>query len=244
MISAVKLESLLLAGFALVLLSFGITLRAETSTDSALWTGGLFLLEREKGLDFSAEYQVRLNDHMSSLSSHFVEFMGYRKTTSALLLNGGYRFTMRPDHNENRFYLGGFWDITKSLKPRRPDPRSFRLVFQLGYQHDFNVEFDDELMHSNSIRWIFIASKPVNEKVTPFLLAGVLTTWNEAYDFGVDKVRVGGGFAYSLSKQSRLRFQYIFEDFRFVTPRKHTNIFWLRYEMTLGQMRLPGIKTR
>jgi hypothetical protein len=95
-------------------------------------------------------------------------------------------------------------------------------------------------MQSNSIRWILVGSKPATEKVTPFLLAGVLTTWNEAYNFGVDKVRLGGGVAYKLSKHSRLRCQYIFEDFRFVTPRKHTNILWLRYETTLGRKAQGG----
>jgi len=233
--SAVKYKSLLQACFAFILLSSGTALKADTETDSALWTGGLFLFEREKGLNYSAEYQVRLNDHMSSLSSHFVELMGYHKATPALLLNVGYRFTKRPDRVENRFYFGGFWDITKSLKPQYVSRDSFRVVFQVGYQHDFNVEFDDQLMQSNSIRWILVASKPVTEKVRPFLLAGVLTTWNEAYNFGVDKVRVGGGLSYQFSKQNRLRAQYIFEDFRYVTPRKHTNIIWLRYEMTLGR---------
>jgi hypothetical protein len=222
-------------GIACILLLFCDALSAETTTDSALWMGGLALFENDRGLDYSMEYQIRLDDHMSSLNNHFVEFMGYNKAAPALLLNGGYRFTKRPDRVENRFYLGGFWNITKSLKPQDVGPGSFRVVFQFGYQHDFNVKFDDQLMQSNSIRWILVVSKPVTEKVRPFLLAGVLTTWNEAYNFGVDKVRVGGGLAYQFSKQSRLRAQYIFEDFRFVTPRKHTNIIWLRYEMTLGR---------
>lgn len=216
------------------LLLFCHALSAETTTDSALWMGGLVLFDNEKRLDYSLEYQIRLDDHMSSLSNHFVELMGYHKATPALLLNGGYRFTKRPDRVESRFYFGGFWDITKSLNPQDVSRDSFRVIFQVGYQHDFNVKFDDQLMQSNSIRWILVASKPVTEKVRPFLLAGVLTTWNDAYNFGVDKVRVGGGLTYQFSKHSRLRAQYIFEDFRYVTPRKHTNIIWLRYEMTLG----------
>jgi len=229
-----KFGPLLQTGISCTLLFFTSALSAETTTDSALWSGGLFLIENDEGLDYSMEYQLRLDDHMSSLSSHFVELMGYRKTTPALLLNGGYRFTMRPDHVENRLYFGGFWDITKSLKSREEGPRSFRAVLQIGYQHDFNVKFDDRLMDSNSIRWIMVASKPVTDKVRPFLLAGVLTTWNDAYNFGVDKVRVGGGLAYKLTEQSRLRCQYIWENFLFRTPKKQTHIIWLRYEMNLG----------
>ena len=102
-----------------ILMIQGSNLSAETEKDSALWAGGLVLIEREKGLDYSAEYQLRLNENMSSFSNQFLEVMAYRKTTQALLLNGGYRFTNREDHNESRVYLGGFWDITKSLKQEK-----------------------------------------------------------------------------------------------------------------------------
>jgi hypothetical protein len=132
------------AGFACLLLLLSSALAAETETDSALWAGGLFLFERDKGLDYSAEYQLRLGDHMSSLSSHFLEFLGYRKTTRTLLLYGGYRYTRRPDHNENRLVFGGFWDLTQSGKKLREDPGRFKAVLQVAYQHDFNVEFDEQ----------------------------------------------------------------------------------------------------
>ena len=207
---------------------------AQTEKDNALWAGGLVLIQREKGLDYSAEYQLRLNENMSSFSNQFLELMAYRKTTQALLLNGGYRFTNRDDHNESRVYLGGFWDITKSLKSRKDNPRPFRAIFQFGYQHDFNAKFDDRLMGSNSVRWILVVSKPATETITPFFLAGVLTTWNDAYDFGIDKTRVGAGIAWNFSEQARLRCQYIFEKSFYVTPEKNTNIIWLRLEMTLG----------
>lgn len=137
---------------ALALLFSSQTGASETTSDSGLWMGGLFISEKEEGLNYSAEYQLRLDDHMSSFSNQFVEFMGYHKATPALLLNGGYRFTERTDHVENRFYFGGFWDITRSLKPRPENLRNFRAVLQIGYQHDFNAKFDDRLMGSNSIR--------------------------------------------------------------------------------------------
>ena len=57
---------------------------------------------RLQGLEYSLEYQFRLDDNMSSLSNHFVEFMGYHKASENLLLNGGYRFTKRRDHDESR----------------------------------------------------------------------------------------------------------------------------------------------
>jgi len=208
---------------------------AQTKTDSALWAGGLFLFERETGLDYSVEYQLRLNEHMSSFSSHFLEFQGYHKTTPSLLLYGAYRYTRRPDHDENRIVFGGFWDLTKTNQPLWEYSDRFKAVLQIGYQRDFDVEFDDELIQSNSIRWVLVGSKPATEIVTPFFIVGVLTTWNESYSFGVDKVRLGGGISWKLTERSRMRAQYIFERAYFMTPEKKTNIIWLRYEVNLGK---------
>jgi hypothetical protein len=206
----------------------------ETTYDSALWMGALALWENENSLDYSVEYQLRLDDHMSSYSNDFVEFMGYKKYNENVLFNGGYRFTRRTDHNESRLYFGGFLDLTKTARGIVIKPDQFRVTLQIGYQHDFNAEFDDRQMGSNSIRWILVASKPAGKKITPFLLGGVLTTWNDAYNFGIDKIRLGGGVVFHTSEHSRLRAQYIWEQARFMTPEKRSNILWLRYEMILG----------
>jgi hypothetical protein len=207
----------------------------DTSYDSALWMGALALWENENSLDYSVEYQLRLDEHMSSYSNDFVEFMGYKKFNRNLLFNGGYRFTRRTDHNESRLYFGGFLDLTKTDRGIKINPGQFRATLQVGYQHDFNAKFDDTLMGSNSIRWILVVSRPISKRVSPFLLAGILTTWNNAYNFGVDKIRLGGGLAVHVTPKSRLRCQYIWEKSRFVTPEKHTNILWLRYEMIFGK---------
>jgi hypothetical protein len=232
---AVEIHPLFSLGLGYLLLLLSSTVSAETTTDSALWGGGLFLFERDKGLDYSVEYQIRLGDHMSSLSSHFLEFAGYRKTNPSLLLYGAYRYTRRPDHDENRLVFGGFWDLTKTISPVWSNPDRFKAILQVGYQHDFDVEFDDELIDSNSIRWVLVGSKPATETITPFFIAGVLTTWNDAYSFGVDKIRLGGGISWKMTERSRLRCQYMFERAYFMTPEKKTNIFWLRYEMNLGK---------
>ena len=57
---------------------------AQTQHDNALWSGGLVLSERDKGLNYSAEYQLRLNENASSFSNQFVEFMGFMRTSPAL----------------------------------------------------------------------------------------------------------------------------------------------------------------
>jgi hypothetical protein len=206
----------------------------QTETDSALWGGGLALVQTPGILDYSAEYQFRLADDMSTLNNHFVEFLGYHNASENLLLNGGYRYTRRSSRNEHRLYMGGFIDLTRSGRGLDINADQFRATLQVGYQHDFNVAFDDEVMDSDSVRFILIASKPLTEKVRPFVLGGVLTTWNDAYNFGVDKIRLGGGFHYQFTNQSRLRIQYIWEKARFRSPEKQTNILWLRYEVRIG----------
>jgi hypothetical protein len=211
-----------------------VTRSEQTETDSALWGGGLALVETPGVLDYSVEYQFRLDDDMSNLNSQFVEFLGYHKATENLLLNGGYRHTRRSSNSEHRLYMGGFVDLTRSGRSLDIEAKEFRATLQVGYQHDFNVVFDDEVMDSDSVRLILIASKPISEKVRPFLLGGVLTTWNDAYNFGVDKIRLGGGFHYRLTEQSRLRVQYIWEKANFRSPETQTNILWFRYEARFG----------
>jgi hypothetical protein len=217
----------------LLLLFSSCSFAQETTYDSALWGGGLVLFERENSFDYSVEYQLRLDDNMSSFSNQFVEFLGYKKVNENLLFNGGMRLTQRTEHAESRLYFGGFLDLTKTDLGINVHPNRFRATLQFGYQHDFHTLGDDGFMGSNSIRAVLVASKPATKNITPFLLAGVLTTWNDANSFGVDKIRLGGGLAFHTSENARLRVQYIWEKARFLTPQKHTNILWLRYEMVL-----------
>lgn len=81
---------------------------------------------------------------------------------------------------------------------------------------------------------ILIASRQATEKTRPFLLVGVLTTWIDAYNFGADKLRLGGGMAVTIGSRSRFRAQYMFERSFFRSPMINTNIFWLRYEANFG----------
>ena len=68
---------------ACVLMLLSNALAAQTTTDSSLWSGGLFRVETDDVLDYSAEYQLRLDDHMSSFSNHFVELMAIQKELPA-----------------------------------------------------------------------------------------------------------------------------------------------------------------
>ncbi|RKX45403.1 MAG: hypothetical protein DRP64_04780 [Verrucomicrobia bacterium] len=89
-------------------------------------------------------------------------------------------------------------------------------------------------MDSDSVRGVLVLSKPANKTITPFLMAGALTTWNDAYSFGVDKTRLGGGVVIKMTQGSQLRCQYLWEESYFMTPEKHSNVIWLRYELIFG----------
>ncbi len=207
---------------------------AESDTKNAIWNSAFIHLPGSYGLDYSVEYQLRHDIDRNSLSSQFGEFSVYRKLHEYFRFYGGYRFTSRPDHEEQRVVVGGFWDITpyrKSVTETGLDP--FRLILQVAYQHDFNIEFDDVLMGSDSVRCVLVAEKSLTKKIQPFLMTGVLTTWNDAYDFGIDKLRIGGGVVYKLFKNNQLRIQYILEKNLFMDSPSFTNIVWVRYEIAL-----------
>ena len=113
-----------LRGLLLFLVLQPFALCAETEDDIALWAGGMFLWERERGVDYSLEYQARFDENVSSLNNHFFETMAYHKWSDAVLINGGYRYTMRPDRDEHRLYLGGFWDMTRRSRLESGDPEA------------------------------------------------------------------------------------------------------------------------
>ena len=210
-------------------------LAEDTVYDSALWGGGLVYFDKEDGLDYSVEYQLRLDEHMGSFNSDFVELLGFKKYDENLVFNSGYRFTRRENHNESRVYFGGFLDLTKTSEGIVINPNQFKVVLQFGYQHDFNTQVDDMSMGSNSVRMVLVVSKPATKRITPFLLAGILTTWNDANSFGIDKIRLGGGLAFHATPRSRIRCQYMREEAHMVSPEKRTNIVWLRYEWILNK---------
>jgi len=207
---------------------------AESGTENAIWNSAFIHLPGSHGLDYSVEYQLRHDIDENSLSSQFGEFSVYRKLHKYFRFYSGYRFTSRPDHEDQRVVFGGFLDITPNRKSATEvDLDPFRLLLQVAYQHDFNVEFDDELMDSDSVRYVLVAEKSLTKKIKPFLMTGVLTTWNNAYDFGIDKLRIGGGVVYKLFKNNQVRIQYILEKNLFKDDPSLTNIVWIRYEIAI-----------
>jgi len=93
------------------------------------------------------------------------------------------------------------------------------------------VEVEDCLIESNSTRFITQLSAPGINYVTPFVLAGLLTTWNEVHDFSIDRTRIGGGVLFRAGEQARFRIQYIFERSFLLDPKDNSHILWMRWEM-------------
>lgn len=204
----------------------------STSADSQLWSAAFYRLQRADALDFSLEYQVRLNEDLRALKSHFLELQTFASPHRAVELFGTYRLTLRPDHTEHRLMFGLFWrsEFGEGHSSVEGEP-SFRIIHQIACERDFNVKFTDDLIDSNSLRWVTTASKPVNGRLTPFVLAGVLPTWNEEYDFDIDKLRLGAGVRIKSGETDRFTLMYLFEENRSRTPVTQSNIFYVRYEM-------------
>lgn len=102
--------------------SFLFFLQAEEA-DWQLWSGVFFQKVRpDSAWDFSGEYQVRLKNDFRELKSHFFDFNAYYKATPSFDVNAGYRFTMRPDRNENRM-MPQLCLATETLK----HPNSFEM---------------------------------------------------------------------------------------------------------------------
>ena len=204
----------------------------DTPSDWELWSGGLFRLHRTEPLDLSLEYQVRLDDNLQALKSHFLEVQGYNRIKRWLELSAAYRLTGRPDHTEHRLMVGAW--MRQTLGEGRPSvdrESGFDLVHQVAYQRDFNVRFTDELIDSNSVRWVITTTKPLGERIAPFLIVGALGTWNEEVDFDLDKLRLGVGMRINHTPKSRFRIAYILEESRLTEPRERSNIIWVRYEL-------------
>jgi len=221
------------AAFFLILLIFVSSVESiqAEEPDWQLWSGVFFKNVRpDSAWDFSGEYQVRLRDDMRELKSHFFDFNAFYKATSSFDVNGGYRFTRRPDRNENRWMAGFFWRPRLGEAKPDLDDKSIRITNQVQYQRDDNSEFNEVLVASNSVRFVFLVSKPVTRKLSPFAVAAVMYTWNEEY-VGLEKIRFAFGLRIISGNNDRIKIHYVFEKKNSVEPAQFASIFWVRYEV-------------
>jgi hypothetical protein len=221
----------LLLSLALLLGLLSLPVRAEEAGDYAwsLWTGTRFRFDRADGLDLSGEYQVRLDDDFRNLNSHFLEALAFGRLSKRLELAGGYRFTLRPDWTAHRLVALAWWDMAV-LKGRFDSDRpKLTLTPHAGYQRDFNVSFNDRLIQSNSVRYLLTLHIPVSRELEPFIRAGALATWNEEFNFGLDRLRFILGLNVLRAPRDRIVVQYMFEETRSLEPEKHSHVIWIRY---------------
>jgi len=215
---------------------------SQNSADWQVWSGIKYRYNWIKGPDVSAEYQVRINENFTNLKSHFFEFLTHIQPSNKVELVGGYRFTIRPDHVEHRLAALEWWKINLihgSSSKARP---KLILIQHSGYQYDFNVNFNDKLINSNSIRNLLFLVMPTSENIDPLIAAGILTTWNEEFSFGIDKIRFIVGAEITNSNTSSIFVQYMYEENHAVDPIGKSHIIWLRYRL-VGGIKLWGKST-
>jgi len=228
-----KCAALIVTVVALLCFPAELVAQEGTASEWELWSAFHARLDRFGRLDASAEYQVRIDDDFSSLSSHFFEGLGYVRLTESVEVASGYRVTMRPDHTEQRFALLGWWRTTVGEGRPSVDGDELTLSHHLGYQHDWNVKPNDELINSSSIRYVVTFLKPVTPRIAPFATVGALATWNEEFDFGLDIVRAIAGVRINRSATDRLKLMYMFQHSHTRDPAEISHVLWLRYEILL-----------
>ena len=200
------------------------------STGWGLWSGLLVRDFRpDSRFEYSGEYQVRLTEDFHELKSHFVELSGFYKATSKLQSNFGYRFTIRPDRNESRLFAGLFYRTTLV----KPNPQSgssgLRLTHQLMYQRDFNAEFNDVLLDSNTVRYALYLTKPLSRVVDGLAIAGAMYTWNAEYT-GLEKIRAAVGVRIRRPNNDGISLLLMRERGNKAPEKTTATIIWLRYE--------------
>jgi hypothetical protein len=217
------------------LLCFPAELVAQEGTASEweLWSALHARFDRSGRLDASVEYQVRIDDNFSELSSHFFEGLGYVRLTEGLEVASGYRVTKRPDHTEQRFALLGWWRTTVGEGRPSVDGDELTLTHHLGLQHDWNVKPNDTFINSSSLRYVVTFLKPVTPRIAPFITGGALTTWNEEFDFGVEIVRAIVGVRINRNATDRLKLMYMFQYSRTRDPAEISHVAWIRYEILM-----------
>jgi hypothetical protein len=215
--------------FAVVLFGASSICGAQ-SAGWGLWSGVLVRDVRvDSRFDYSGEYQVRLTDDLTTLKSHFFEISGYYKANPKLESNFGYRFTIRPDQNESRFFAGLFYRTTLV----KPNPQSgkfgLRLTQQMMYQRDLNASFSDVLLDSNTVRYALYLTKPFTPTWHGLVIGGAMYTWNAEYS-GLEKLRAAIGVRLRRRNNDGILMLLVRERRNQPNSTVTSTIIWLRYE--------------
>ena len=214
---------------AVVLLAVSSICGAQ-STGWGLWSGVLVRdIRPDSRFDYSGEYQVRLTDDLHELKSHFFEVSGFYKANSKLQSNFGYRFTIRPDRNESRLFAGLFYRTTLV----KPNPQSgkfgLRLTHQLMYQRDFDADFNNVLLDSNTVRYALYLTKPFTPAWHGLAIGGAMYTWNAEYS-GLEKLRAAIGVRLKRRNNDGILLLLVRERRNQPDSTVTSTIVWLRYE--------------
>ena len=203
-------------------------------TDFQLWPGITYLHHTLKGPDYSLEYQARFNENVTNLKSHFLEGMAYIQPGKSLEFAGIYRLTERSDKLEHRLAVLEWWKINL-INSRSEESPKLILVQHAGYQHDFNVTFNERLVNSNSFRCLFSLLAPTKTIINPVLGSGILMTWNDEFPFALDKIRLYTGGEIRTSKSSVLIALYMYELNYVDNPVSGSHVLWLRFRIEGGK---------
>lgn len=103
-------------------------LNAQNSTDTELWTGGIFKLKLNQKFRIDLKGQFRFNDTISLMKSTFTEIGLRYKIDKHFAVKGNYRYIIKPSkNNRSRISLDAYYNWSKK---KLPLSIQYRLRFQ------------------------------------------------------------------------------------------------------------------
>lgn len=222
------LFSLLLAG-----LFFSHNLFAQVY-DAELWKGIELEKSIGKKITFSIKEQARLDNNISRFKSTFINPGVSLRLHKRLDLAGGYRFTIRENKYEQR------WFTDLGISPKKPHPR-LGVGIRLRYQQDYEIgsKIDRTIRPKISLKYDKKKKKGKKDiDLRPYISAEVFYKLsNKGNEFS--KYRLSSGLSYRLSKRNTVKLSYTYQqEFNTANP-KYSSIFAVGFTVALPDYKFP-----
>jgi len=157
------------------------TLKAQT-TDTELWSGGVFQWKLNQEFQIHIEEQLRFNKSISSLELGFTEVGLKYNLNKHFAFKGNYRFIAKPDkYNRNRLTFDTYY---KWKKKAFPLSINYRLRFQNTKENTTEKKF-------TYLRNELTARYDLSKLLDPYISYEIFYQFNKINQFRVTRLYIG-----------------------------------------------------
>ena len=165
------------------------TVKAQTPTDTELWTASIFQIKMNKRFQLHLEEQLRFNRNITNLQLGFTEIGLKYILNRYISFKGNYRFIAKPNKdNRNRIALDAYYTWKKCTFPLSV---KYRLRFQDTKENTTKHRF-------TYLRNEFNFQYKINKRVYPYISYEAFYRLNKINQF--KNTRVYFGFNWKLNK--------------------------------------------